>query len=116
MAIFAMFTLGASAHEKTDSFKVYGNCQMCKTRIEKASEVEGVKKAVWDMETKMLTITYNPDKVKLDDIQKGIAAVGHDTEKFSADAAVYKKLHGCCKYERKAVKKKASDGHEGHKH
>ena len=116
MAAFAMFSLAASAHEKTDSVKVYGNCEMCKTRIEKAAKLEGVKKADWNVDTKMLTVTYNADKVKLEDIQKSIAAVGHDTDKFSAEATVYKKLPGCCKYDRKAADIKAGDGHAGHNH
>ena len=30
---------------KTETFKVLGNCDLCKTRIEKAVKVEGVTKA-----------------------------------------------------------------------
>ena len=116
---FALFSLSALAHDKTDSFKVYGNCEMCKARIEKAVKIDGVKKADWDVDTKMLTISYDSDKIKLDDIQKNIAAAGHDTDKFAAENAVYKKLPGCCKYDRKPTDKKvsnATDSHVGHKH
>lgn len=116
MAAFAMFSVAASAQEKTDSLKVYGNCEMCKDRIEKSAKLEGVQKADWNADTKMLIVTYNADKVKLEDIQKNIASVGHDTDKFSAEASVYKKLPGCCKYERKAADKKAVDKHAGHNH
>ena len=35
------------------------------------------------------------------DIQKKIAEVGHDTEKYSADDKVYENLPGCCHYKRK---------------
>lgn len=109
---FMGLTTVAFAHEKADSVKVYGNCGMCKARIEKAAaKIEGVSKVDWNEDTKMLTVTYNADKVKLDEIQKKIAAVGHDTEKFSAEAAVYNKLPGCCKYDRKAA-----DNHAGHNH
>ena len=114
LLLIALTTLStvAFAHEKTDSVKVFGNCGMCKARIEKAvTKIEGVSKADWNEDTKMLTITYKADKVKLDEIQKKIAAVGHDTEKFSAEAGVYNKLPGCCKYERKAT-----DDHSGHNH
>lgn len=119
---FALLTLAAFAHEKTDSVKVYGECGMCKARIEKAvSSIEGVKKASWDEDTKMLTVTYNADKTTLDAIQQKAAAVGHDTEKFPADNAVYKKLPGCCRYERKTDspaknQPKATDSHAGHNH
>ncbi|MFA5818076.1 MAG: hypothetical protein WC854_02210 [Bacteroidales bacterium] len=30
-----------SAQQKTESFKVWGNCGMCKNRIEKAAKTEG---------------------------------------------------------------------------
>ncbi|SDD11997.1 heavy-metal-associated domain-containing protein [Williamwhitmania taraxaci] len=83
---------------KTESFTVSGKCGMCKTRIEKAAKVEGVSKAEWSDETKLLTIVYDPAKVTSDAIQKKIAAVGHDTEKYKADAKVYDALPGCCKY------------------
>ena len=86
---------------KTETIKVWGQCSMCKARIEKAAKVDGVTKAEWSDETKMLTLAYNPSKVTSDDIQKKIAAVGHDTEKFKADDKSYAKLPGCCKYERK---------------
>ena len=87
--------------EKTDTFKVYGNCGMCEKRIEKAAKVEGVTKALWNVDTKIMTVSYNPDKVSNDGIQKNIAAVGHDTEKYSADYEAYSRLPGCCLYERK---------------
>ena len=86
---------------KTESFKVWGNCEICQARIEKAAKVEGVSKASWDKTTKLLTLVYDPSKVKSDDIQKRIAAIGHDTEKIKADDKAYTKLPGCCKYDRK---------------
>jgi len=90
-----------SGAAKTETIKVWGQCDMCKTRIEKAAKVDGVTKAEWSDETKMLTLVYNPSKVTSDDIQKKIAAVGHDTEKFKADDKAYAKLPSCCKYDRK---------------
>ena len=73
---------------------------MCETRIEKAAlGVNGVKTADWNKDTKLLKITYAGD-VNKEEIQKSIAAVGHDTGKFKAKDAVYNALPGCCKYER----------------
>lgn len=87
-----------SGATKTETIKVSGNCGMCKERIETAAKVDGVSKAEWNKDSKMLTLAYDPSKVKSDDIQKKIAAVGHDTEKFKADTKVYNGLPGCCKY------------------
>lgn len=88
------------ASTKTETIKVLGNCDMCKSRIEKAAKIEGVSKAEWSSKTQLLTLVYDTAKVNSDDVQKKIAAVGHDTEKFKADDKVYNRLPGCCKYER----------------
>ena len=88
---------------KTATIKVHGVCDMDKRRIETAANtVAGVKDAVWNEYTEVLTLQYSvftkdaPDKV-----QKKIASVGNDTEKYKADDAVYNKLPGCCHYQRK---------------
>ena len=83
------------------SFKVYGVCGMCKNRIEKAANaVDGVQSAEWDQENNILSFSYDENKVKLDDVHKKIAAVGHDTEKEKATDDVYNALPACCQYER----------------
>jgi copper chaperone CopZ len=89
-----------SSGPKTESFKVWGNCDMCKTRIEKAVREEGATSAAWDSKTKMVTVTFDPLKTSVDALSKKIAAVGHDTEKYKAPDDVYSKLPGCCHYER----------------
>ncbi|MCF6364820.1 MAG: heavy-metal-associated domain-containing protein [Bacteroidales bacterium] len=84
--------------EKETTFKVAGNCGMCEARIEKAAlNVKDVKSAEWNKETKMLKITYTGN-VNKEEVQKSIAAAGHDTGKFKAKDAVYNALPGCCKY------------------
>lgn len=85
----------------TAKFKVYGACGMCKTRIEKACKVEGITKANWDMDSQMLTVNYDKNKITEDKIHKLVAAVGHDTDKEKAKDEVYNKLPQCCQYERK---------------
>ncbi len=88
----------AFAATKTETIKVSGLCELCQSKIEKAAKVPGVTKASWNEKTKILTLVYDASKVKSDDIQKKIAAVGYDTPKFKAPAAVYNALPGCCKY------------------
>jgi cation transport ATPase len=83
---------------KTETIKVSGNCGMCESTIEKAAKINGVAKADWNKKTKVLTLVYNPAKVKSDDVQKKIAAVGYDTPKYKAPDKVYNALHSCCKY------------------
>jgi copper chaperone CopZ len=85
---------------KTESFKVWGNCGMCKDRIEKAVKEAGATSAAWDSKTMMLTVSFDASKTNADALGKKIAAVGHDTEKYKASDDVYAKLPGCCHYER----------------
>ena len=89
------------AQTQTDTIKVYGNCGMCKNRIQKALKLEGITNAAWSPETKLLVVNYDASKISNDSIQKTIATVGHDTEKYTADDKVYNKLPGCCLYDRK---------------
>ena len=90
---------------KKKSFKVWGNCEMCKTTIEKPfKKMEGVKSAKWNIASNKMTVKYDASVISLGDIKKTIASVGYDTEEFRAPDEVYSKLHGCCQYERPAAK------------
>lgn len=87
---------------KTESVKVYGNCGMCKTTIEKAGNVKKVAKVDWNQETQMATLTFDASVTNQDEILKRIALAGYDSEKFLAPDEVYNNLHGCCQYDRVA--------------
>lgn len=104
LSLICMFLIGTMtvlAQAKTEKIKVYGNCGMCQTRIEKAAKsVIGVSKAKWNSDNKILTVTYDISKTKVIAIHKAVAKVGHDTDLEKADNAVYSALHGCCKYDR----------------
>ena len=90
---------GESAGAATGMLKAGGLCDMCKTRIEQAAkEVDGVTKAEWDRDTKMLAIEFDSAKTGLEAISKAVAKAGHDTDKDEADDDVYDELPGCCKY------------------
>jgi hypothetical protein len=103
LALVSLMNANAFGQSQTDTIKVYGNCGMCKKRIEKAASLQGVTAAIWSSETKLLVVSYDSLKITNDGIQKAVAAVGHDTEKFTADDKVYSKLPGCCLYERKKI-------------
>lgn len=91
----------AAGQQKTETFKVWGNCDMCKARIEKAVKSEGAASADWNTKTKILTVTFDPSKTSVDSFSKKLAAVGHDTEKYKADDKAYQALDACCQYERR---------------
>jgi copper chaperone CopZ len=87
-------------NSKTETVKIYGNCGMCETTIEKAGYKKKVTKVDWDKDTKMATITYDAIKTNKADILKRIALAGYDSDSFLAPDDVYAKLPECCQYER----------------
>jgi mercuric ion binding protein len=98
----------ASAQTKTESFKVSGNCGMCKTKIEKAAKEAGARSADWNAEKQELTVTFKSSTTNTAKIQENIAKVGYDNAGAKATPEAYDKLHGCCKYDRTASATEAS--------
>jgi outer membrane receptor for ferrienterochelin and colicin len=91
------------------SFKVFGACEQCKTRIELAVKIKGVKLGIWDVDTKMLTLEYDSIQVSLDKIEKRIIAVGHDLVDKKAKDIIYKDLPACCHYREMTDEEMAHD-------
>lgn len=85
----------------TTTLKVWGNCSMCKARIEKAATTAGATKADWEVPKQQLTVTFDSKKTSLDKIAKQIASAGHDNAKYKTTAGAYNALPGCCQYKRK---------------
>lgn len=85
---------------KTETVKIYGNCEMCKTTIEKAGNVKNVATVEWNKDTKMASLNYDGKKTNQDEILKRIALAGYDSENFLAPDDVYAKLSDCCQYSR----------------
>jgi periplasmic mercuric ion binding protein len=100
IAFFIAISTISFAQTKTETFKVSGNCGMCKKKIETAAKDAGASSATWNTETKELTVKYKSTSTNTAKIQRGVAAVGYDNVGFKAPDAVYNKLHGCCKYDR----------------
>ena len=83
-----------------------GVCMMCKERIEKSAiKTIGVKSAVWNMQTKQLSVIYDERKTNLKKISESVATVGHDTKEVRATDEAYNSVHPCCKYRDEQVVK-----------
>jgi periplasmic mercuric ion binding protein len=98
--LFTLASLAVFAQDKTvkSTIKVFGNCTMCKKRIETALEVKGVKTATWNSTTKELNVVYSKSKITEQKIHEIVASVGHDTELVKAKDNVYSDLPFCCLY------------------
>lgn len=82
----------------TEQFTVHGVCGGCEKRIEKAALKAGAIAADWNKETKILEVTYKTKKVRIDDLKKAVAGVGHDTDSCTATDQAYGNLPECCRY------------------
>jgi mercuric ion binding protein len=90
-----------AAQDKTVTeaeFHVAGNCSMCKSRIEKAVSVTGVKFARWNKSTRILKVAFLTATITTDSLQRRLAAAGHDTDMYRAPDATYEALPPCCLY------------------
>lgn len=104
MVICVLLSLSACYAQKenikTESVKIFGNCDMCKTNIEKAGNVKKVATVTWDKNAKMAMLTYDSLKTNQAEILKRIALAGYDSKEFLAPDDAYAKLDECCRYAR----------------
>ena len=103
LGIFAVnnsFAQKTNVLDRKEKIKVWGNCEVCKNRIENAALNAGAKTAYWNVDSHILSISYDGAKTSSEKIQKAIGSKGHDTLGIKADDEVYNKLPGCCRYER----------------
>ncbi len=94
---------GFAQSSKKETFQVSGECGMCKKKIETAAKNAGATYAVWNVDSKKLTVKYNSTSSNTAKIQQAVADAGYDTKDVKASEEAYNKLHDCCKYERTAT-------------
>ena len=94
------FSLQGVAQSISDtSLVVNGVCGMCKNTIETAvNQLDGIKKAEWSVETKVLKLRYDSEKLVLTDVNKAVNEAGYDTEYSTGDEEAYQNLNPCCHY------------------
>jgi copper chaperone CopZ len=91
-------TISAVGKFKKESFKVSGNCEMCKKTIESSLKVDGVEAALWNPDSKKLQVKYDPAVITIDKIHHLVADAGYDTDLVKADEKAYNGLAKCCQY------------------
>lgn len=99
--MFAIIANTAKAQDATTAelkVKTSAVCDMCKETMEKHMAFEkGVKKSNLDVDSKILTVTYNPTKTTPEKIRLAVSKSGYDADDVKADPKAYKKLDACCK-------------------
>ena len=105
-----VFTLGVNAQQPTDSvtytkdgyaivkIKTSAVCDMCQETLEKAMAYEkGVKSSSLHVDSKVITVTFDPKKTTVANIRKAINLAGYDADGQPADKRAYDNLNACCK-------------------
>jgi hypothetical protein len=85
---------------KTETVKVYGKCDIGKTTIENAGNLNKAAQVNWNKDTQMATLTYDTIKTNQTEILKRIALAGYDSDEFLAPDEMYNKLPEGCRYDR----------------
>mgnify|MGYP000312526779 CR=1 FL=1 len=93
----ANYVLAEDKLSKID-IKTSAVCNHCKTKIEKGLlKQKGVKEAILNLDNKILTVTYDSDKITPEKLRASISKLGYDADDVKADPVAYKKLPNCCK-------------------
>lgn len=97
--LFFISILSINAQGKKEiQIKTSAQCEMCKDRIEKALSYEkGIYSSNLDLNTKVVTVVYNPKKNSPDKIRLAISKVGYQADDIKADPFAYEALPPCCK-------------------
>jgi copper chaperone CopZ len=98
LTLLISLTLPAISQTDTVRIQTSAVCETCKKTLENdLSFAKGVKKSVLDLDTKILTVVFNPEKTDVDKIRIAVAKSGYDADSLKADPRAYKHLPDCCK-------------------
>ena len=88
----------AVSKSKTINIKTSAICGSCKARIEKAlSSVEGVEKAILNLNNKQVKVKYDPAKTSPEKLRETVSNTGYSADDVKANEEALNKLPGCCK-------------------
>jgi len=88
----------ADGKDKVVKFKTSAICEMCKARLERNLGLsKGVKESNLDLNDKVLTVKYNPEKTTEEAIKATINNTGYDADLSVANQKAHDKLPSCCR-------------------
>jgi len=93
-------TISSFVNAQTDTLVVKTTvlCDECKERIEHdLSFAKGVKSNVVNLDTKEVTVVYNPEKTDPQKIRVAITKIGYGADSLKADQKAFNKLPLCCR-------------------
>lgn len=104
-----IFLVGSvlNTHAQNDTIQIQttAQCGECKMNLERNIGFEkGVKSVKLNMDSKILTVIYNPEKTTPEKLRVAVTKTGYDADDLPADPKAVAKLNPCC----------TKDGHKDH--
>ncbi|MFM2206317.1 MAG: hypothetical protein RL213_292 [Bacteroidota bacterium] len=87
---------------QADTVKIHTSavCEMCKDFLEKDLMFEkGVRSVRLDLDSKDLTVVYDPEKSDPEKIRQRISKIGYDADTVKRNPKAYNRLPKCCRQE-----------------
>ena len=103
MLVMAFFVISVSAF--ADEVKILSNptCGNCKTKIESGlNKMPGVENSNVDVDSKIVTVNYDPSATNPDNIMKEVKNLGFTASLYNADAQTSTNVKKKCCSETKA--------------
>ncbi|HOZ83504.1 MAG TPA: heavy metal-associated domain-containing protein [Bacteroidia bacterium] len=99
MLLFFSFSLMAQQNKKAEiNIATSAECTMCKKALETALlHQHGVKFAKLDLNTRVVAVKYNGEKVTPETLRQVISNAGYDADSVKANPEAFEKLPDCCK-------------------
>ncbi len=94
-----LFFIGCNTNKEDLSINTPSiQCGMCqKTIVMGLSKLTGVSSPKVDLKTKTTSMSYDPDKINIDSIEKKISDLGYQANQVKANETAYADLPACCK-------------------
>lgn len=104
LAVFIVLSFSGKVfsqeEKKTETISIQTSavCNMCKERLEsKMAFVKGVTGVQLDNKTKVLSVTYKPEKTSPEKLRTAVTKIGYNADEMPADKKAYNRLPACCK-------------------
>ncbi|MCC5922742.1 MAG: heavy-metal-associated domain-containing protein [Crocinitomicaceae bacterium] len=97
LVLFSSCAVFKGGQNETAEIKTNAECGMCKDKIEgELNYVKGIRFAELDVDSKVLTVKFNTNKIDSATIKKKISEIGYSADEVPADPTAQQKLPDCC--------------------
>jgi len=98
--LFLVFLLSSCGNVEKAQVQTNAVCKTCEAILdENLTQEAGITAVALNLETKVLTVEYNPEAISMAEIETLVSKTGYDANDVKADAEAHSKLPYCCQIE-----------------